>query len=53
MIIILLNFIFEGQSNQVPFDDADDCTVPSTPTLFVPKRTDGFAEAIRYAFNNL
>ncbi|KAK3745429.1 hypothetical protein QZH41_010253, partial [Actinostola sp. cb2023] len=35
-----------GQSSQVPFDEADDCTVPSTPTLFVPKRTDGFAEAI-------
>ncbi|XP_048581842.1 nucleoprotein TPR isoform X2 [Nematostella vectensis] len=37
-----------GQSAPGPFDEADDCTVPSTPTLFVPKRTDGFAEAIRY-----
>ncbi|XP_031574542.1 nucleoprotein TPR-like isoform X2 [Actinia tenebrosa] len=36
----------QGQSGQGPFDEADDCTVPSTPTLFVPKRTDGFAEAI-------
>ncbi|XP_038056577.1 nucleoprotein TPR-like [Patiria miniata] len=30
-----------------PFDDiGDDRQVPSTPTLFVPRRTDGFAEAI-------
>ncbi|XP_025109062.1 nucleoprotein TPR-like isoform X2 [Pomacea canaliculata] len=28
-----------------PFDD-DDCTVPSTPTLSLPRRTDGFAEAL-------
>ncbi|CAH1255215.1 TPR [Branchiostoma lanceolatum] len=28
------------------FEDVDDCTVPSTPTLFVPRRTDGFAEAL-------
>ena len=26
----------------------DDGIVPSTPTLFVPRRNDGFAEAIRY-----
>ena len=26
---------------------ADDGTVPSTPTLYVAKRTDGFAEAVR------
>ncbi|XP_033645246.1 nucleoprotein TPR-like [Asterias rubens] len=30
-----------------PFEDfGDDRQVPSTPTLFVPRRTDGFAEAI-------
>ncbi|XP_064626009.1 nucleoprotein TPR-like [Lineus longissimus] len=28
------------------FEDGDDCTVPSTPTLSLPKRTDGFAEAV-------
>ncbi|ODN06320.1 Nucleoprotein TPR [Orchesella cincta] len=27
-------------------DDADDSIVPSTPTLFVPRRSDGFAEAV-------
>ncbi|XP_071835519.1 nucleoprotein TPR-like isoform X3 [Apostichopus japonicus] len=27
-------------------DTGDDCQVPSTPTLFVPHRNDGFAEAI-------
>lgn len=26
--------------------DLDDCTVPSTPTLNVPRRMDGFAEAV-------
>ncbi|KAM4728904.1 nucleoprotein TPR-like isoform 2-T2 [Anableps anableps] len=30
----------------VPFFDDDDRMVPSTPTLVVPHRTDGFAEAI-------
>ncbi|XP_036354475.1 nucleoprotein TPR isoform X2 [Octopus sinensis] len=30
------------------FDEGDDCTVPSTPTLFVPRRGDGFAEALSY-----
>ncbi|KAK3607529.1 hypothetical protein CHS0354_025782 [Potamilus streckersoni] len=28
------------------FEDLDDCTVPSTPTLFIPRRGDGFAEAV-------
>ena len=27
-------------------DDIDDSIVPSTPTLFVPRRSDGFAEAV-------
>ncbi|XP_070555151.1 nucleoprotein TPR-like [Ptychodera flava] len=43
----LPQFSFVGQTSGAPFDDVgDDCTVPSTPTLFVPKRTDGFAEAL-------
>jgi len=36
----------QGQPPPGPFNDEEDCMVPSTPTLFVPKRTDGFAEAI-------
>ncbi|CAG7834925.1 unnamed protein product [Allacma fusca] len=28
------------------YDDMDDSIVPSTPTLFVPRRSDGFAEAV-------
>ncbi|XP_015755851.1 PREDICTED: nucleoprotein TPR-like isoform X1 [Acropora digitifera] len=36
----------QGQPAPGPFNDEEDCMVPSTPTLFVPKRTDGFAEAI-------
>ncbi|XP_065056789.1 nucleoprotein TPR-like isoform X2 [Rhopilema esculentum] len=35
-----------GQGGSGPFDEADDCTVPSTPTLYEPKRSDGFAEAV-------
>ncbi|CAH1773591.1 unnamed protein product, partial [Owenia fusiformis] len=31
---------------QAPFEEGDDGIVPSTPTLFVPKRNDGFAEAV-------
>ena len=38
----------QGQGGSGPFDEADDCTVPSTPTLYEPKRSDGFAEAVRY-----
>ncbi len=30
------------------FEDGDEGIVPSTPTLFIPKRHDGFAEAVRY-----
>ena len=37
----------QGQPAPGPFNDEEDCMVPSTPTLYVPKRTDGFAEAIR------
>ncbi|XP_052775789.1 nucleoprotein TPR-like isoform X2 [Mya arenaria] len=33
-------------SAQTGFEDMDDCTVPSTPTLHVPRHGDGFAEAI-------
>uniref|UniRef100_A0A672I1M8 Translocated promoter region a, nuclear basket protein n=1 Tax=Salarias fasciatus TaxID=181472 RepID=A0A672I1M8_SALFA len=39
----------EGSSIHIhlqPFFDDDDRMVPSTPTLVVPHRTDGFAEAI-------
>uniref|UniRef100_A0A8D2J779 Nucleoprotein TPR n=1 Tax=Varanus komodoensis TaxID=61221 RepID=A0A8D2J779_VARKO len=36
-----------GGMQQHFFDD-EDRTVPSTPTLVVPHRTDGFAEAIHY-----
>lgn len=32
---------------QQHFFDDDDRMVPSTPTLVVPHRTDGFAEAIQ------
>lgn len=35
----------QGQAGA--FEEGDDCTVPSTPTLYVPRRGDGFAEAIR------
>ncbi|XP_064484917.1 nucleoprotein TPR-like isoform X2 [Ornithodoros turicata] len=28
------------------FEEGDDSIVPSTPTLFVPRRSDGFAEAV-------
>ncbi|OXU24549.1 hypothetical protein TSAR_006499, partial [Trichomalopsis sarcophagae] len=32
---------------QQGYEDAgDDCIVPSTPTLFVPRRNDGFGEAV-------
>ena len=39
--------LMQGQPAPGPFNEEEDCMVPSTPTLFVPKRTDGFAEAIR------
>ncbi|XP_014791097.1 nucleoprotein TPR isoform X3 [Octopus bimaculoides] len=42
----LIPFMFQGPPG--PFDEGDDCTVPSTPTLFVPRRGDGFAEALSY-----
>uniref|UniRef100_A0AAX7UQK8 Nucleoprotein TPR n=1 Tax=Astatotilapia calliptera TaxID=8154 RepID=A0AAX7UQK8_ASTCA len=35
-----------GIGSMQPFFDDDDRMVPSTPTLVVPHRTDGFAEAI-------
>lgn len=34
-------------SSQGGFEEGDDSIVPSTPTLFVPRRGDGFAEAVR------
>ncbi|XP_022258092.1 nucleoprotein TPR-like, partial [Limulus polyphemus] len=51
-------FSVSGQGSA--FDDGDDSIVPSTPTLFVPRRGDGFAEAVssphvpqaRFVFNN-
>ncbi|CAE1241745.1 TPR [Acanthosepion pharaonis] len=42
----LTPFMFQGPPG--PFEEGDDCTVPSTPTLCVPRRTDGFAEAVNY-----
>lgn len=36
----------QGQPGSTAFDDTDDCMVPSTPTLFIPKRSDGFGEMI-------
>ncbi|XP_046561474.1 LOW QUALITY PROTEIN: nucleoprotein TPR-like [Haliotis rubra] len=36
-------FMLGGQPG--PFEE-EDCTVPSTPTLSVPRRADGFAEAL-------
>ena len=47
LILGSLYFVFQGQPAPGPFNDEEDCMVPSTPTLYVPKRTDGFAEAIR------
>ncbi len=35
------------------FEDGDEGIVPSTPTLFIPKRHDGFAEAVRYKLINV
>ncbi|CAN8000614.1 unnamed protein product, partial [Ixodes hexagonus] len=40
-----------GEANEVEisqsgFEEGDDSIVPSTPTLFVPRRADGFAEAV-------
>ncbi|KAG2461802.1 TPR protein, partial [Polypterus senegalus] len=37
---------FEGEEHEQHFFEDDDRMVPSTPTLVVPHRTDGFAEAI-------
>ncbi|KAJ9578536.1 hypothetical protein L9F63_005265, partial [Diploptera punctata] len=31
---------------QPQYEEGDDSIVPSTPTLFVPRRTDGFGEAV-------
>ncbi|XP_057291201.1 nucleoprotein TPR-like isoform X3 [Hydractinia symbiolongicarpus] len=36
----------QGQGHTGYYEDTDDSTVPSTPTLYMPKRTDGFAEAV-------
>lgn len=43
----LMFVFFQGQSSSGGFDDTDDCMVPSTPTLYIPKRSDGFSEMIR------
>ena len=37
----------QGEGGGSGFELGDDGIVPSTPTLFVPRRTDGFAEAVR------
>lgn len=47
LILGSLYVVSQGQPAPGPFNDEEDCMVPSTPTLYVPKRTDGFAEAIR------
>uniref|UniRef100_T1J0B3 Nucleoprotein TPR n=1 Tax=Strigamia maritima TaxID=126957 RepID=T1J0B3_STRMM len=41
----LTSFAPIGQSSG-HFDEGDDSIVPSTPTLFPPRRSDGFAEAV-------
>jgi len=38
--------LIPGQGSSNIFEETDDSTVPSTPTLYMPKRTDGFAEAV-------
>ncbi|GBM37297.1 Nucleoprotein TPR [Araneus ventricosus] len=40
----LTPFTIPGQGSN--FEEGDDGIVPSTPTLYVPRRTDGFAEAV-------
>ncbi|KAG8185285.1 hypothetical protein JTE90_023894 [Oedothorax gibbosus] len=54
----LTPFTIPGQGSN--FEEGDDGIVPSTPTLYVPRRTDGFAEAVssphvpqvRFLFNS-
>ncbi|KAG1682950.1 Nucleoprotein TPR [Nymphon striatum] len=51
-----VSLISQGQG----YEEGDDSIVPSTPTLLVPRRTDGFAEAVsspqvpqgRFVFSN-
>lgn len=44
----LPSFSLPSHATNAYYDDcADDGTVPSTPTLYIAKRTDGFAEAVR------
>ncbi|GIY63121.1 hypothetical protein CDAR_492362 [Caerostris darwini] len=40
----LTPFTIPGQGSN--FEEGDDGIVPSTPTLYVPRRADGFAEAV-------
>ncbi|XP_042908320.1 nucleoprotein TPR isoform X2 [Parasteatoda tepidariorum] len=40
----LTPFTIPGQGSN--FEEGDDSIVPSTPTLYVPRRADGFAEAV-------
>ncbi|XP_035228552.1 nucleoprotein TPR-like [Stegodyphus dumicola] len=40
----LTPFTISGQGSN--FEEGDDSIVPSTPTLYVPRRADGFAEAV-------
>ena len=40
------------QAEAAQLDLGDDGIVPSTPTLFMPKRGDGFAEAVRCALQS-
>lgn len=41
-----MNVLFvQGQTGT--FEEGEDGIVPSTPTLFVPNRGDGYAEVVR------
>ena len=44
--VVKIVFCVTFQSQPGPFEE-EDCTVPSTPTLSLPRRADGFAEALK------
>lgn len=46
MVSTLKASILTNLSQGYGDDGGDDGIVPSTPTLFVPRRTDGFGEAV-------
>jgi hypothetical protein len=47
LAVVPVDSDFLSLLQQQHFFDDEDRTVPSTPTLVVPHRTDGFAEAIQ------